>query len=68
MRSVRGTFSTTVSGLPAEFWWLWVGTLVNRAGAFVLPFLAFYLTDELDLTPSYVGLVLGSYGFGSILA
>ena len=37
----------TVSGLPRTFWWLWTGTLVNRRGAFVLPFLAFYLTDEL---------------------
>ena len=35
-------------------------------GAFVLPFLAFYLTDELDLTPSFVGLVLGAFGLGSV--
>jgi MFS family permease len=58
----------TVSGLPSTFWWLWTGTLVNRAGAFVLPFLAFYLTDELDLTPSFVGLVLASFGLGSTVA
>ena len=58
----------TVAGLPAAFWWLWVGTLVNRVGAFVLPFLAFYLTDELDLTPAFVGLVLGTFGLGSIVA
>ena len=57
-----------MSGLPRTFWWLWAGTLVNRAGAFVLPFLAFYLTDELDLTPSFVGLVLGAFGLGSTLA
>ena len=57
-----------MSGLPPTFWWLWAGTLVNRAGAFVLPFLAFYLTDELDLTPSFVGLVLGAFGLGSTLA
>ena len=69
MRSwVRRAFGTTVSGLPTTFWWLWTGTLVNRAGAFVLPFLAFYLTDELDLTPSFVGLVLGGFGLGSVVA
>jgi len=34
----------------------------------VLPFLAFYLTDELNLTPAFVGLVLGTFGFGSIVA
>lgn len=68
MGRLRGAFVTTVSGLPPAFWWLWVGTLVNRAGAFVLPFLAFYLTDELELSPSFVGLVLGSFGFGSVVA
>jgi MFS family permease len=68
MRWLRGLLGPTVSGLPPTFWWLWAGTLVNRAGAFVLPFLAFYLTDELDLTPSFVGLVLGAFGLGSTLA
>jgi MFS family permease len=65
---LRRALAPTVSGLPTAFWWLWVGTLVNRVGAFVLPFLAFYLTDELDLTPAFVGLVLGTFGFGSIIA
>jgi MFS family permease len=68
MKWLRGVLGPTVSGLPATFWWLWVGTLVNRAGAFVLPFLAFYLTDQLDLTPSFVGLVLGGFGLGSVVA
>ena len=65
---LRRMLGPTVSGLPTAFWWLWAGTLVNRAGAFVLPFLAFYLTDELDLTPAFVGLVLATFGFGSIIA
>jgi MFS family permease len=65
---LRRALAPTVSGLPRTFWWLWVGTLVNRVGAFVLPFLAFYLTDQLDLTPAFVGLVLGTFGFGSIIA
>lgn len=68
MRVLARLIGPTVRGLPTTFWWLWAGTLVNRAGAFVLPFLAFYLTDELDLTPSFVGLVLGSYGLGSVAA
>ncbi|MGZ4614496.1 MAG: MDR family MFS transporter [Actinomycetes bacterium] len=65
---LRRLLAPTVSGLPTTFWWLWSGTLVNRAGAFVLPFLAFYLTDELALTPAFVGLVLGSFGLGSVVA
>jgi MFS family permease len=68
MTWLRRLVGPTVSGLPTTFWWLWAGTLVNRAGAFVLPFLAFYLTDELDLTPSFVGLVLGTFGLGSVAA
>ncbi len=68
MGRVRSAFVDTVSGLPPTFWWLWTGTLVNRAGAFVLPFLAFYLTDELALSPSFVGLVLGSFGLGGVVA
>lgn len=68
MRSVRGTFSSTVSGLPPEFWWLWVGTLVNRAGAFVLPFLAIYLTQSLHYSTAFAGLVIGAYGFGSMVS
>lgn len=68
MTPVRRALASTVSGLPRQFWWLWAGTLVNRAGAFVLPFLAFYLTDELGFSPSFVGLVLAAYGLGSVVA
>jgi len=55
-----------VSGLPPEFWWLWAGTLVNRAGAFVLPFLAIYLTRSLGYSTAFTGLVLGAVGLGSM--
>jgi MFS family permease len=55
----------TVGGLPTAFWWLWSGNLVSRAGSFVLPFLAFYLTHELGYSPSFAGLVLGAFGLGS---
>jgi hypothetical protein len=30
-------------GLPRPFWFLWAGTLVNRLGYFVAPFLTLYL-------------------------
>ena len=32
------------SGFPRTFWLLWAGTIVNRLGGFVIPFLALYLT------------------------
>jgi MFS family permease len=43
---------------------LWTGTLVNRLGAFVIPFLAIYLTTERGFSAASAGLVLGSYGAG----
>ena len=66
MGSVRRAFEGTVAGLPREFWWLWSGTLVNRAGAFVLPFLAIYLTRSLGYSTAFAGLVLGAVGLGSM--
>ena len=68
MTSLRRSFRDTVSGLPAQFWWLWTGTLVNRAGAFVLPFLAIYLTRSLDYSTAFAGLVLGGVGLGAVVA
>jgi predicted MFS family arabinose efflux permease len=59
-----GSLSSVTGGLPRQFWYLWVGTLVNRAGAFVVVFLAIYLTSERGFSVSYAGLVLGLYGAG----
>ncbi|MFC4030212.1 MDR family MFS transporter [Streptomyces polygonati] len=54
----------TVSGLPRQFWWLWTSTLINRLGAFVVTFLALYLTVRRGYSPSYAGLVAALYGLG----
>ena len=66
--TLRSAVAGTVAGLPRQFWWLWTGTLVNRAGAFVLPFLAIYLTDSLDYSTAFAGLVLGAVGLGAAVA
>jgi len=68
VEALRRSFRGTVSGLPTQFWWLWTGTLVNRAGAFVLPFLAIYLTRSLDYSTAFAGLVLGGVGLGAAAA
>jgi MFS family permease len=54
----------TAGGLPAAFWYLWTGTLVNRLGSFVVIFLAIYLTTERGFSAAYAGVVLGLYGAG----
>lgn len=55
-------------GLPSGFWWLWVGTLVNRAGTFIEPFFVLYLTGPRHVSVSTTGAVLAVWGVGSLLS
>ncbi|MGH3167970.1 MAG: MFS transporter, partial [Trebonia sp.] len=66
-RAVRFARRTT-GGLPRPFWVLWAGTLVNRLGMFVEPFLALYLTSARHLSLGQVGAVLAAYGAGSVFS
>lgn len=63
-----GFVERRTSGLPAPFWWLWLGTLVNRAGTFIQPFLVLYLTGPRDLSVRTAGYVLTLWGVGSLFA
>ena len=53
--------------LPRSIHILVLGQLVNRAGAFVLPFLALYISERLGLGPRIASLALGCYGVGSLV-
>jgi MFS family permease len=53
--------------LPGQYWILFSGTLVNRFGHFVVPFLAIYLRQQ-GHDARTIGLVLGSYGAGALFA
>jgi MFS family permease len=53
-------------GLPRVFWFLWLGTLLNRLGTFVQPFLAIYLADERKLGIDAVGRILSLVGLGAL--
>ena len=53
-------------GLSREVWLLALTTLVNRAGAMVIPFLSLYLTRYLGLTMGQVGWIMTCYGLGSV--
>jgi MFS family permease len=55
-------------GLPRPFWILFAGTLLNRAGGFVLLFLAVYLTDVRRLSAAHAGLIVSAYGVGAMTA
>ena len=63
-----GRWAAQAGGLPRTFWYLWSGTLVNRLGSAVGPFLALYLTDERGFSPARAGLVLTALGLGNAVA
>ncbi len=54
--------------LPRAFWVLFVGTLINRVGGFVVPFLALYLTNQRSIPISRAGLIVSLFGAGSFIA
>jgi len=56
------------SGFPRTFWLLWAGTIVNRLGGFVIPFLALYLTGPRGLPVSQAALMVSFFGGGSFVA
>lgn len=57
-----------LGGLPRTFWVVWAGTLVNRLGAFVVPFLVLYLTSDRGFTVAGAGGVLTVLGVGGLLS
>ncbi len=57
-----------VRGLPGPFWWIWIGTLVNRAGTFIEPFFVLYLTGPRHVSVQTAGFVLTAWGLGSLLS
>ncbi|MEW7292589.1 MFS transporter [Aquimarina sp. 2304DJ70-9] len=65
MQRILRQYINSFSGLSKEIWWLALITLINRAGAMVIPFLSLYLTDNLNFTLEQVGWVMTSYGLGS---
>ncbi|MCA9603533.1 MAG: MFS transporter [Myxococcales bacterium] len=62
------TLRREVARFPRAYWVLWTGMLVNRAGAFVLPFLMLYFTEARGLSEDRAGLVWSLFGAGSIVA
>ncbi len=54
-------------GLSPEIWILALITLINRAGAMVVPFLSLYLTKHLNFSLAQVGWIMSFYGLGSLL-
>ena len=63
-------FKNPYSGLkniPRNIWILAAATLINRAGTMVLPFVALYARQELNVSVGDAGLVLAFYGIGALI-
>jgi MFS family permease len=54
--------------LPPTVLWLVAGTLINKAGSFIIPFLTLVLKREFGLSGSAAGSLVAAYGFGSIVS
>jgi MFS family permease len=67
-RPDAGGVRALLGELPRPFWFIWAGTLVNRMGSFVLPFMAIYLTEARGLTVAHAGVILALYGAGGAIA
>lgn len=64
---VPAAVRASVAGLPRSFWWLWWSTLINRVGTFVFPFLTLYLILDRGYSATTAGLVVSSFGLGSVI-
>jgi len=54
--------------LPPVYWTVWIGTLINRAGGFVVPLLTFYLIGERGLSIGDAGAIVSLFGAGQVAA
>jgi MFS family permease len=65
---VKKRFESLTEGLPPTYWLIWTGTLINRLGGFVIPFLTLYLTSQRQIPVSQAALMVSLFGAGSFLA
>ncbi len=68
MESIRARAAALTADLPPTYWFLCLGTLINRIGSFVIPFLTLYLTSQRGISVSRAALVVSLYGAGSFVA
>ena len=57
-----------VGGLPPIFWLIFVGTLINRVGAFVRPFLTLFLMENGAFSPARASWTVVIYTLGLLIA
>jgi MFS family permease len=68
MTTNKKGFASLIEGLPPTYWLIWLGTLINRLGGFVIPFLTLYLTTQRSIPVSQAALMVSLFGAGSFIA
>ena len=68
MNSNKKGLAALIEGLPPTYWLIWTGTLVNRLGGFVIPFLTLYLTTQRQIPVSRAALMVSLFGAGSFIS
>lgn len=64
----QGRWWSALAGLPRPFWVIFAGTIVNRLGQFVEPFLALYLVRGRELSLTTAGAIITCFGAGSFVS
>lgn len=54
--------------LPRSVYLLCLGTLINRAGTFIVPFLALYMKDSMGVSETFAAMAMGAFGAGAAVA
>ena len=60
-------YKSAYGGLSRSTWWLSLVMLINRSGTMVVPFMTMYLTQQVDVSISKAGFVMGLFGLGAII-
>jgi MFS family permease len=68
MLALRTRLHAVTADFPQAYWFLWLGTVINRLGGFVVPFLSLYLTSQRGIRVSEAGLIVSLFGAGSFLS
>ncbi|GAB3829076.1 hypothetical protein GCM10028895_43490 [Pontibacter rugosus] len=66
MKKILLLYRNAFGGLSHPAWMMSVVMLINRSGAMVTPFLSVYLTEVLGYTLNETGIILSTYGLGSV--
>jgi MFS family permease len=67
MNAREPSLLSSLRSLPGPAWVLFLGTFLNKFGAFVVPFLTLYLRRQ-GFSITQAGVAIGAYGLGNLAA